>query len=234
MTSEGVSWGEGEHGDAGDIHTEHSEQQVDNSDPDPHDSGEEVESGAEEEEVDDDEELEEADEDGEEDGDEDVDGDGGDYDPESVTIDTTPQVPDTSASTPSQRPASKPKMSGGFIMEVSDDEDDDRQTPQSGAVALHEEPSAQSAEINGATASHQVPSPVVSAPLGIDPLMMLEARIKEDPRGDMDAWLNLIADYKRRGRLDDARSVYNRFFEMFPNAVCAFESNPRVMIANRF
>lgn len=218
MASEGASWGEDEYGATEDIHTEHSDQQVDDNDPDPRDSGEEADTGAEDVEDMDDAQDEAQDDEVDEEGDGDA--DGGDYDPESVTIDAAPPVPDTT-SIASQRPASKPKMSGGFLVEVSDDEDDDDATPQSGATALPEERTVQSAEIlNGAPAAPVgVPSHFVSAPLGIDPLMMLEARIKEDPRGDMDAWLNLIADYRRRNRLDDARSVYNRFFDVFPNAV---------------
>jgi cleavage stimulation factor subunit 3 len=48
---------------------------------------------------------------------------------------------------------------------------------------------------------------------------LLEARIQEDPRGDMYAWMNLLADHKRRSRLDDLRRLYNRFLEVFPQAV---------------
>ena len=54
---------------------------------------------------------------------------------------------------------------------------------------------------------------------GIDPTALLEARVKEDPRGDMDAWLNLMAEYRRRSNLDSLRDVYNRFVEVFPQAV---------------
>lgn len=54
---------------------------------------------------------------------------------------------------------------------------------------------------------------------GIDPVALLEARVKEDPRGDMDAWLNLIANHKRRNNFDGLRNVYNRFVEVFPQAV---------------
>jgi cleavage stimulation factor subunit 3 len=48
---------------------------------------------------------------------------------------------------------------------------------------------------------------------------ILEDRIKEDPRGDMDAWLSLIAEHRKRNKLDDARAVYDRFFKVFPQAV---------------
>lgn len=232
MTSEGASWGDGEYDAAEGIHTEHSDQQVDTIDQDPRDSGEEAENGAEgddtnaDEDGDDEEEEEEVrDGEGGED-EEDDDGDGGDYDPESLTVDT-PHVPDTGASTPSQRPTSKPKMSGGFLVEASDDEDEE-DTPQPSAGAQPDQSIALPAgNPNGASASPtpNVPSNIASAPLGIDPVVMLEARVKEDPRGDMDAWLNLLAEYRRRNRLDDARSTYNRFFDVFPQAVSASHAN---------
>lgn len=47
----------------------------------------------------------------------------------------------------------------------------------------------------------------------------LEDRIAEDPKGDVDAWLGLIDEYKRKGKFDDARTVYERFLVVFPTAV---------------
>jgi len=47
----------------------------------------------------------------------------------------------------------------------------------------------------------------------------LEDRIAEDPRGDLDAWLSLISEHKRKGKFDDARNVYERFFVLFPQSV---------------
>ena len=52
-----------------------------------------------------------------------------------------------------------------------------------------------------------------------DKIGMLEDRIKDDLRGDVDAWLNLIDEHKKRGKLEDARNVYERFFAVFPFAV---------------
>jgi len=66
------------------------------------------------------------------------------------------------------------------------------------------------------------PTPTTSAPrarLPHDKIGILEDRIKEDPRGDMNAWLNLLDEHKKRGKFDDARTVYERFFEVFPSAV---------------
>ncbi|MCJ1394742.1 mRNA 3'-end-processing protein rna14 [Xylographa bjoerkii] len=51
-----------------------------------------------------------------------------------------------------------------------------------------------------------------------DRIGLLEDRIKEDERGDMDAWLNLIGEYRKRGKVEEARKVYERFFTVFPSA----------------
>lgn len=52
-----------------------------------------------------------------------------------------------------------------------------------------------------------------------DRVGILEDRITEDPRGDIDAWLSLISEHRKRGKFDDARAVYDRFFKYFPTAV---------------
>lgn len=71
-----------------------------------------------------------------------------------------------------------------------------------------------------------LPVPVPNGPVSSskarlphDKVGILEDRIKEDPRGDMDAWLSLIAEHRKRNKLDDARAVYERFFKVFPTAV---------------
>ncbi|KAA8566719.1 hypothetical protein EYC84_009251 [Monilinia fructicola] len=72
----------------------------------------------------------------------------------------------------------------------------------------------------------QVPIPVgteqnISVPrarLPHDKIGMLEDRVKEDPRGDMEAWLSLIGEHRKRNKLDDARAVYERFLKVFPHA----------------
>ncbi|CAK7201916.1 mRNA 3'-end-processing protein rna14 [Sporothrix eucalyptigena] len=46
----------------------------------------------------------------------------------------------------------------------------------------------------------------------------LEARITDDPRGAVDSWLTLIHDHRQNNRFDDARSIFNRFLELFPHA----------------
>jgi cleavage stimulation factor subunit 3 len=142
--------------------------------------------------------------------------DGGDYDPESVAIDTTPAP----AADTVPRASSKPKMTGGFIVEASDDEDD--ATPQPRADPQTQLQPHQPTGSSTGTPALAVGKPSSAPPpvAGIDPVTLLEARIKEDARGDMDAWLNLMADYRMRSNLDGLREVYHRFLEVFPQAVC--------------
>jgi cleavage stimulation factor subunit 3 len=202
MASEEAPWGgeEYEVTDGGDI--QHSDEQVDQVAQDSHGSGDAADNGSD---------------------------DGGDYDPESVTFNTTTENSEpATSSTPTQRAAAKPKMSGGFIVEASDD---DEEAPNTGAVpSVHLQTQMSSGNDfrngNSATPSNtNAAPPHLSATVaGLDPVALFEARIKEDPRGDMDAWLGLMAEQRRRSRLDDLRGVYNRFLEVFPQAVCHFIS----------
>ena len=60
---------------------------------------------------------------------------------------------------------------------------------------------------------------VAAAIVPHDTTGLLELQIKDDPRGAMDAWLALMAEHRRRNKTDELRSVYNRFLEVFPQAV---------------
>ncbi|XP_014561740.1 hypothetical protein COCVIDRAFT_85956 [Bipolaris victoriae FI3] len=51
-----------------------------------------------------------------------------------------------------------------------------------------------------------------------DRVGILEDRIAEDPRGDIEAWLSLIEEHRRRHKHDDARAVFERFLKVFPSA----------------
>ena len=55
--------------------------------------------------------------------------------------------------------------------------------------------------------------------LAHDIIGILEDRIKDDPRGDMGAWLELIDELKRRNKKEEARRTYDSFFNVFPLAV---------------
>ena len=58
-----------------------------------------------------------------------------------------------------------------------------------------------------------------NARLPHDRIGMLEDRLKDDPRGDVDAWLQLMSEHKKRNKLNEARTLYDRFFVVFPHAV---------------
>ncbi|THY20125.1 Suf-domain-containing protein [Aureobasidium pullulans] len=64
-----------------------------------------------------------------------------------------------------------------------------------------------------------------------DRVGQLEDRIADDPKGDVDAWLDLIALHRSKNKLDDARNVYDRFFEVFPTALTSLEADQWVAYA---
>lgn len=66
-----------------------------------------------------------------------------------------------------------------------------------------------------------------------DRVGILEDRIKADPRGDTDAWLELISEHRSRNKLDSARQVYERFFKVFPSAVRCYPSFIFVAITSK-
>ncbi|PYI34157.1 mRNA 3'-end-processing protein rna14 [Aspergillus indologenus CBS 114.80] len=70
-------------------------------------------------------------------------------------------------------------------------------------------------ESNAATPQPESPS-TSKGRLPHDRIGILEDRIKEDPRGDMPAWLELINEHRSRNRIDNARDVYERFLKVFP------------------
>ena len=72
------------------------------------------------------------------------------------------------------------------------------------------------------TANGVVHSPstiVQNARLPLDRVGMLEDRIAADPKGDTEAWLLLIDEFKRRNKIKEMRDTYERFFIVFPTAV---------------
>jgi cleavage stimulation factor subunit 3 len=88
---------------------------------------------------------------------------------------------------------------------------------------LYSELVQQAGESTDSNAPTPTPLAAVSAAsrgrLPHDRVGLLEDRIKEDPRGDIIAWIELIAEHRSRNRLDNAREVYERFFKVFPSAV---------------
>lgn len=204
----------------------------------------------------------------------DADEDGGEYDPESISITTTVPVLPPASHTPipaaghddvvaSPRPSKKPKKAGGFIVGSSDDEDDSATPPPAVAApsanslnpaSVDAQPRAFShSPLQQSTTSAEVTNapPVagsaaqVSNGLGLvtatpsmgeaksrpptDMIGVLEDRIRDDPRGDMDAWLSLIEEYRRRNVIQDIRAIYERFLKVFPQSV-SFPLSPNRLL----
>ena len=67
--------------------------------------------------------------------------------------------------------------------------------------------------------------------LAHDIIGILQDRIQEDPRGDVDAWLQLVEEFKSRNKDDDVRKTYDELLKLFPLYVCSF-SNLSFLPAN--
>jgi cleavage stimulation factor subunit 3 len=80
---------------------------------------------------------------------------------------------------------------------------------------LNAQQSASAVPVTRVPASNALPK----ARLPQDRIGILEDRIAEDPRGDIEAWLSLIEEHRRRHKNDDARAVFDRFLKVFPTAV---------------
>ena len=140
------------------------------------------------------------------------------------------------------RPSKKPKTAGGFLVGSSDDEDedeDDAPAPAPDTTTLKPAPATaqtqpfspsplqQSSTVQDTPAqvsNNENPVDSVSAAAlvvepPVDYVANLEDRIKEDPRGAVNAWLDLIREHRSQNRIDEARAVYERFFKTFPQAV---------------
>lgn len=99
-------------------------------------------------------------------------------------------------------------------------------SPQEAQGAVSDVPSTSQA-INAPATSveapdsspHVAPAQPSSAQHPPDVVTRLEEQIKDDPRGAMDAWLDLIAELRSRNDIEDIRKVYERFLAVFPTSV---------------
>ncbi|KAI4109008.1 MAG: hypothetical protein L6R37_000726 [Teloschistes peruensis] len=93
--------------------------------------------------------------------------------------------------------------------------------PESTTETVTPAPAAQASDTKTSAEDKTQAVPSVAFPrarLPQDRVGIFEDRIQEDPRGDMDAWLGLISEYRGRGKIEDARATYERFFTVFPAA----------------
>ncbi|KAK4143046.1 uncharacterized protein C8A04DRAFT_37772 [Dichotomopilus funicola] len=70
---------------------------------------------------------------------------------------------------------------------------------------------------NGSGSALPAP-PDVGAPVTIDKTAQLEERVRDDPRGAMEAWLALIAEHRSKNDIEQSRQIYDRFLAVFPQA----------------
>ncbi|OQO01677.1 hypothetical protein B0A48_12714 [Cryoendolithus antarcticus] len=131
-----------------------------------------------------------------------------------ASTDTPPSLPPEPASVPDATSQTLPSISVAASDPLAD----------SGSVLT---PSAQPstaptpvpAQVNGMAPAQSLQTvSIVPQRLAHDIVGQLEDRIKGDPKADTDAWMGLIAYYKDKDQLDNARKVYQRFFELFPTA----------------
>lgn len=143
----------------------------------------------------------------------------------SVQISTglQPAAPNTLNRTISPSPLQVSVTPGGLQSPTQDQ--DNSHTGAASSATLSVNPA-----VIGAAPTTQAPIPaaphtsvqstsIPKARLPHDKTGILEDRIKEDPRGDLDAWQSLISEHQKRNKLDEARAVYERFFKVFPQAV---------------
>ncbi|KAL8289615.1 hypothetical protein RB601_005509 [Gaeumannomyces tritici] len=165
--------------------------------------------------------------------------DAADYDPESVSLVGAVTGLDSKPLKPSPQPAGKKrKTAGGFLVGDSDDsENEDASAPSVQPPATKPLPQSPVQIHNGA--AQKAPSPVLAQPaeagadldgpkpshasvvppiMSYDPIPALELRVKEDPRGAIDAWLSLLAAYHQRNNIQEIRGAYERFLAVFPHA----------------
>lgn len=131
---------------------------------------------------------------------------------------------------PTSGPARSVSRSPLHLEVVSQDSEAETPVPAMGTLntLVAAEQSSLSAGASNQTSTPSAPAAVTTSATGAglpkarlphDRVGILEDRIKEDPRGDLDAWLSLITEHRKRNKLDDARAVYDRFFKVFPMAV---------------
>lgn len=89
----------------------------------------------------------------------------------------------------------------------------------SSIAAVPSTPDASAAVSTPIASTAAAPSSHKRKRLPQDRVGLLEDRIAEDARGDLDAWFSLIAEHQKKGKFDEARAVFERFFLVFPACV---------------
>lgn len=98
-----------------------------------------------------------------------------------------------------------------------------------GATTFNAPPVPQQVSQQSGATTAAVPTTPSSAAPAVDPtpvtqpapdrVAIYEDQIRDDPRGAMNAWLELMKEKRARNDIDGARQVYERFLAIFPQAV---------------
>ncbi|KXT16419.1 hypothetical protein AC579_5138 [Pseudocercospora musae] len=136
---------------------------------------------------------------------------------------TSPTAPDSSLQPPAPGPASE---QGKAISPAATPVHPISQPSQrSKAPSPSPHANQQAAHSAAQPPTNGVPAPTAAASatrLPHDRVGQLEDRIKDDPKGDTEAWLALIQHYVDKDQYQQARDVYARFFKVFPTAVSMY------------
>lgn len=147
---------------------------------------------------------------------------------DAATPEFTISLQPSASNTPNRAVAPSPLHNSVSQTDVKPESQNVSTAGASTSNALSVNPSV--AGVTPSVPASQVPNsaaPVASVPkarLPHDKVGILEDRIQEDCRGDIDAWHSLIDEHLTRNKLDEARSVYQRFFQVFPQAVSFADS----------
>ncbi|KAK5126393.1 hypothetical protein LTR85_010629 [Meristemomyces frigidus] len=135
-----------------------------------------------------------------------------------TAITTLPGVPDALVA-----PSAVSASDASLTAQQDQGKQEDISAGTNGTVSISATPKP---SVNGVTAppDHTVPPTPTSARLPHDKVGRLEDRIKDDPKADTQAWLELIAHYREKDQIDNVRRVYDRMLEVFPTAPSLYVS----------
>ena len=131
----------------------------------------------------------------------------------------SPQVSIQESAVASQKASNVPNGASDVVSSTPAFQNGDALPRDSTATPAQPLPNVQVKKARAPSNAGTPTSAMPKARLAHDTIGILEDRITDDPRGDMDAWLALISELRSRNKKDEARSVYARFFKQFPLAV---------------
>lgn len=121
------------------------------------------------------------------------------------------------ASQPSAAAHSPPRPSGAVSGSVEAASNPHHAPQMNAAVTSTTQRIGNTSAVAGSSVPTDLPGSMRQA--AHDRIAAYEARVREDPRGAMDAWLALIREHRSMNDVEASRQVYDRFLLIFPQAV---------------